>query len=848
MASTTASSSSIRVRGARTNNLRDIDVDIPKRSLVVITGLSGSGKSSLAIDTVFAESQRQYLESQSLFARQFFDQSTQLDVDRIEGLPPAICINQKRGTPNPRSTVGTLSDLYDFLRLLMARVGEVRCPNCHQRVSPQSATEICEMLESWPERTKVVIMAPLVRGRKGRHEKVIDQIRSERLVRARVDGRMLDIDSVPVLDQHRDHTIEAVTDRVIIRDGISSRLLESVRAAARIAGGLVQTSYLLPDTDQWRDQLFNTNYACAECETSVPEIEPRSFSFNSPWGACPDCSGTGLVAMEADDSESADAEFTRTKCSSCDGSRLNKDARAVILGGKAIHEICALEMGEAKSYFESLQFAGNEKQIAEPLIVDIVRRLEFLILTRLEYLSLDRSSDSLSGGELQRVRLAAAIGSGLSGACYVLDEPTTGLHPRDTQRLIEAFKMLVARGNSVLVVEHDHEVIMAADHVIDVGPGAGSNGGKLVAEGTPQQIQANANSSTGQFLAREANRRDVARVADRKESPRGPGRQISLRGASGFNLKQVDIDFPLGRLNCVTGVSGSGKSTLIQRTLTPAVRQHLGLKTDSPAPFQSIEGLDAIEQIVSVTQRPISRSPRGCAATYTGLLDELRKVFAATRLARQRGYKPSRFSFNSKVGWCSNCEGYGVRQISMKFMADLEVTCEVCRGQRYNAATLEVRFRERSIADVLAMPVADALDEFAAIPKVHALLRSLSDVGLGYLPLGQRSTTLSGGEAQRIRLAKELARPDSGDTLYLLDEPTTGLHFDDIGRLVQVLKRLVAKGNTMIVIEHNVDLIRAADWVIDLGPEAGRAGGNVVACGTPDEIGRHSESQIAPFL
>ncbi len=918
----------MQVIGARTHNLKNINVDIPRNSFVVITGKSGSGKSSLAVDTVFAEGQRQYIESLSLYARQFFDQSSVTDVDHIEGLQPTICISQNRGTANPRSTVGTLTEIYDFLRLLMARVGTIRCSQCEHPVTPQTIDQICDSIRSLPSNSKVMVLAPIVAGRKGRHADIFEKIRKERLVRVRVDGQLHDIDNVPVLAIRQKHDIQAVTDRLIVRTGIEIRLRESIELAIRLSDGTVQVSYRESDTAEWQERLFSTKFACASCGTSAAEIEPRTFSFNSPFGACQSCDGIGQlesfeiervipdrsrsldqgaiavwsqlpktdrdkrlklvqpvleslsfsssqpvqkmnqdawstflhssdkgrpgllavlnrelsVCVDEDEREQLESFRGQIQCTSCHGTRLNPAANSVFLHDHSISQSCALPLNDAFCFFDSISFAAVQQEIAEPILVEIKHRLTYLLQVGLDYLTISRPANTLSGGELQRVRLASAIGSGLAGACYVLDEPSMGLHPRDNDRLIAAIRGLQAKGNSLIVVEHDEAIIRSADHIIDIGPDAGNNGGYVVAQGTCHDIEIETKSLTGKYLARrlQIDRHQRQQLLNVEK--------LSIRGARGLNLKSVDVDVPIGTLTCVTGVSGSGKSSLVYRTLAPAIKQRLGLVTVAPLEFESIDGVGQIGRLVEFDQRPISRTPRGCAATYTGVLDDIRKVFAATKTARQRGFTASRFSFNSKVGWCPTCEGHGLRRISMKFMSDVHVVCEACNGVRFNAATMQVRFREKTIADVLAMSVSEALLEFAAFQHVTQKLQCLADVGLGYLSIGQPSTTLSGGEAQRIRLATELAKTQSGHSLYLLDEPTTGLHFADVQMLLNVLSSLVENGNTVIVIEHNLDLIRNADWVIDLGPEGGQLGGQVIASGTPNQIAACAESHTGQSL
>ena len=917
----------MRVIGARTHNLKNIDVDIPRDSFVVITGKSGSGKSSLAIDTIFAEGQRQFVESLSLYSRQFFGQKSATDVDEVQGLQPTICINQNRGSNSPRSTVGTLTEVYDYLRLLFSKLGQIHCPDCGQTVSPQTIDGICEMVKSLPEKTKVMILAPMAVGRKGKHADVFEKIRKERLVRVRVDGDVLDINDVPELDGQKNHSIDAITDRIVVRDGIDDRLHESIEMATKLGNGSVTICYH-ENGDSWHDELCSTQFTCSDCGTSCPDLAPRNFSFNSPYGACEHCEGLGQIesfdiervvpdrtksmaegavilwndlspaifnkkisllsplmgeiqvsnsdpiSSLTDDQWKAllfnqdrkqpglmqvlEQELTTcvddqrfemletfraiSTCQACHGTRLNRYSNSVLVNGETISQLCSRPLEEAVEFFESVSFAGANGQIAEPILNSICNRLKYLVRVGVGYLSLNRSADSLSGGELQRVRLAKSIGSGLTGTCYVLDEPSTGLHHRDQQRLIDTIVELKGQGNSIVVVEHDEAMMRAADHIIDMGPEAGSKGGNVVACGTCDELRNDVKSVTGDYLA---NRKQVSRL---QYADSNCEKKISIRGASGFNLKNVNVDVPLRKMVCVTGVSGSGKSTLIYKTLGPAVKQHLRLATINPEPFESIDGLQYVDKLVEVNQKPISRSPRGCAATYTGLFEDIRKIFAATKSAKQKGFAASRFSFNTKEGWCPACEGHGRKRVSMKLMPDIFVECDVCNGLRFNASTLSVRFRDLTIADVLKLSVDEALVEFDSFSKIRVKLHRLYQVGLGYLPLGQPSTTLSGGESQRIKLANELSKSDTGQTLYLLDEPTSGLHFDDIQKLLGVLSELVQHGNTVLVVEHDLDVIRSADWIIDLGPEGGDKGGLVIATGTPVDLMEVSASKTGNCL
>ncbi|MEM1303483.1 MAG: excinuclease ABC subunit UvrA [Planctomycetota bacterium] len=846
----------IRIRGARTHNLRDIDVDIPRNKLVVITGVSGSGKSSLAFDTLLAEGQRQYIDSLSVYARQFFNQMQRPDVDRIEGLQPAVAIDQSQGTHSPRSTVGTVTEVYDYLRLLYARCGDVACAACGAAISQQSPGDIQDAVAKLPGGSRVMLLAPLVRGRKGKHADAFDTVRKAGLVRVRVDGATYPIEDVPPLVPQRLHTIEAVVDRLVLRDGIDDRLAESIRLALKHGDGVVQAVYQTPDQkkaapDEWDERLFNTRYACPDCDAGVAEIEPRTFSFNSPYGACPACEGFGVVGggTPGDGRSDNGQQTTAEPCAECGGSRLRPEARAVTLGGVAIHELSAMSLRDACRHVESLELDADLQPVGGPLVREIVNRLGFLEQAGAEYLSLDRPAQSLSGGELQRVRLASGIGSGLVGVMYLLDEPSIGLHPRDTERLIASLRDLQRQGNTVIVVEHDEAIMRAADWLIDVGPGAGAEGGRVVAAGTPEEVMADAASVTGRYLKGEGGRGKGGRASDASSAFRlPPSAFVTLAGATLHNLKGVELKLPLHALTCVTGVSGSGKSSLIMETLAPALARKLHGAEKRPGPYKSLRGVNQIERCVRVDQSPIGRSPRSNAATYCGVFDEVRNLFAKTKVARQRGYKARRFSFNVKGGRCEACQGQGVQRIEMNFLPDLFVECDECRGRRFDRATLAVRYKQKSIADVLDMPVGEALEFFADLAPVARVLRPLADVGLGYLPIGQPATTLSGGEAQRIKLAAEVAEPKGGHTLYILDEPTTGLHAADVERLLGVLRRLVDGGNSVLVIEHQPDVMRAADWLIDMGPEGGAGGGQIVIAGTPAEVAACEASHTGRWL
>ncbi len=927
----------LEIRGVRVHNLKNIDIDIPRDQLVVVTGPSGSGKSSLAFDTIHAEGQRQYIETLSVYVRQYLHQMERPDVDSIHGLQPTLCIDQRPGNANPRSTVATVTEIYDYLRVLMARCGEVFCFECGQPIRQQSIEQIQTRLMKLPDRTKTMILAPMVRGRKGAHRDVISTIRKAGFVRVRIDDQIYDVDQVPELNTRKTHTIEAVIDRIVIREGISGRLAESIQSAVTFGDGLAIACYEVAEVAEageageksWRDEVFNTLYACPDCSISYEELEPRTFSFNSPYGACPQCEGLGhrdqfdpevvlpdlslsieqsaiaawrgltkaagkkqieqlqpfleqngldtaasldqwsaeqreqllfgsgesylgvMVALEKEFATSTrqprleELESMRDSvtCRHCSGTRLRPEANNVKLCDRTIGEIVGDSVADAIEFFETVSHQHEGSLVVEPLVVEIIKRLRFLRKVGLDYLSLTRAADTLSGGELQRVRLATCIGSGLVGVCYVLDEPSIGLHSRDNERLIECLRELQQNGNTVIVVEHDEAIMRQADHLIDVGPSAGRAGGEIVTQGLYDEVCRDPKSITGQYLS-------GAKRVELNTSRRQPTkkRSITLEGASLHNLKSVDVDFPLGLLVCVSGVSGSGKSSLVNGILTRAIKKRLGLSAPRAGSFTSLRGVSEIEKLVEIDQRPIGRTPRSNAATYTGVFDEIRKVFANTRQAKQRGYNASRFSFNAKIGRCEACDGHGVKRIEMNFLPDIFVPCETCAGRRFNHQTLQVKFKEKSIADVLEMSVDEAVEFFENVQVIHRVMNGLSEVGLGYLPLGQASTTLSGGEAQRIKLAAELSRVNSGKTLYVLDEPTTGLHFQDIQRLLNVLDQLVEKGNSVIVIEHNLDVIRCADWVVDLGPEGGQKGGQVVAQGTPEEIAACDKSETGKFL
>ncbi len=925
----------IHIRGARTHNLKNISLTLPRDRLVVITGLSGSGKSSLAFDTLYAEGQRRYVESLSAYARQFLSLMGKPDVDAIEGLSPAIAIEQKATSHNPRSTVGTVTEIHDYLRLLYARVGTPWC--CGAPIQSQSIAQMVDSLIALPEGQRLMILAPVLRDRKGSHEELISGLRARGLIRARVDGELLELDAIPNLDPKRKHRIEAVIDRLVLREDSATRLAESLETALRLADDQAIVVLMGPDLEE--ERLFSAQHACAQCGRSFPPLEPRLFSFNNPAGACPRCDGLGEItffdpkllipnpalsladgaivpwsrrhpeqhtAMLMALAEHLDFSLYtpwqelpqavqdillhgshtpiplrqgrktvpqrfegiipslerrlretqsslireeilrymgRLRCPVCHGSRLREEARMVRVGQLAIHEASALSIAEAYSYFDTLALEGKDAVIAERILKEITSRLRFLVDVGLNYLSLDRSAETLSGGEAQRIRLASQIGAGLVGVMYVLDEPSIGLHQRDNDRLLGTLKHLRDLGNTVIVVEHDEDAIRAADYVVDMGPAAGLHGGEVVAQGHPEAIRQNPQSLTGRYLSGEL----CIAVPTRRRQPR-PEQWLRLKGARGNNLQDVQLELPLGLLTCITGVSGSGKSTLINDTLYPACARSLMGSSATPAPYDALEGLEHLDKIIAIDQSPIGRTPRSNPATYTGLFTPIRELFAATAEARARGYGPGRFSFNVQGGRCEACEGDGVLRVEMHFLPDIYVDCDVCGGKRYKRETLDVQYKGKSIHDVLQMTIEEARGFFDPVPAVARKLQTLLDVGLGYLRLGQSATTLSGGEAQRVKLAKELSRRDTGRTLYLLDEPTTGLHFHDIAQLLEVLQKLVDAGNTVVVIEHNLDVIKTADWIVDLGPEGGNGGGRIVAEGTPEAIAGNARSHTGRYL
>ena len=932
----------IEVRGARTHNLKDISLTIPRDKLIVITGLSGSGKSSLAFDTLYAEGQRRYVESLSAYARQFLSLMEKPDVDHIEGLSPAISIEQKSTSHNPRSTVGTITEIYDYLRLLFARVGEPRCPTHDLPLAAQTVSQMVDTALEYPEGSKMMLLAPVVKDRKGEHVKLLEQLASQGYIRARIDGEVCDLSDPPTLELQKKHTIEVVVDRFKIKDGLQQRLAESFETALELSGGIAVLASM--DDAQFQEVIFSANFACPTCGYAMMELEPRLFSFNNPAGACQSCDGLGVrqyfdpqrvvqnkelslsggaikgwdkrsfyyfqmlqsvaehynfdldvpfgeLSQEAQtivlegsgqtkisfnyrndrgdlitrnhefegvlnnmnrryretESSSVREELakyqTNQACPSCNGSRLREEARNVFIGQTTLPMITNMSIGESMNFFQSVELTGQRAKIAEKILKEIRDRLSFLINVGLNYLSLDRSADTLSGGEAQRIRLASQIGAGLVGVMYVLDEPSIGLHQRDNDRLLSTLTHLRDLGNTVIVVEHDEDAIRAADHIIDIGPGAGVHGGYVIAQGNRDDILKNPDSITGQYLSGE---KCIAVPENRHPTNE---KWLELFGASGNNLKDVDLQIPFGLMTCITGVSGSGKSTLINDTLFKLAHTELnGATTAEPAAHKAIKGLDHFDKVIDIDQSPIGRTPRSNPATYTGIFTAIRELFAGTQEARARGYKVGRFSFNVKGGRCEACQGDGVIKVEMHFLPDVYVPCDVCTGKRYNRETLEVLYKDKNIHEVLEMTVEDAHSFFEKIPAINRKLQTLMDVGLSYIRLGQAATTLSGGEAQRVKLARELSKRDTGKTLYILDEPTTGLHFHDIQQLLVVLHRLRDHGNTVVVIEHNLDVIKTADWIVDLGPEGGAGGGQILIAGTPEQVAQCEASHTGKYL
>ena len=932
----------IDIRGARTHNLKNLDLRLPRDQLIVLTGLSGSGKSSLAFDTIYAEGQRRYVESLSAYARQFLSMMEKPDIDHIEGLSPAISIEQKSTSHNPRSTVGTVTEIYDYLRLLFARAGTPRCPDHGLTLDAQTVSQMVDQVLTLPEGTRLMMLAPVITERKGEHVQLLQELQAQGFIRARIDGEVYELDDPPSLDLRRKHTIEAVIDRFRVKDDIQLRLAESFETALRLADGIARIVFI--DESDREELVFSDKFACSECGYSLTELEPRLFSFNNPSGACSSCDGLGvkqffdpqrvvvnrelslaggairgwdrrttyyfqmiqsLAAHYGFDIETpydeldeqvqqvilygsgkqriefaySNARGTRVTqshrfegvipnlerryretesgavreelarflnsqpCPECNGTRLNRSARHVFVADLSLPEISGMSVGRAREFFAQLELAGWRAAIADKVVKEIGDRLGFLSNVGLDYLSLDRSADTLSGGEAQRIRLASQIGSGLVGVMYILDEPSIGLHQRDNRRLLNTLVHLRDLGNTVIVVEHDEEAINEADHVVDLGPGAGVHGGRIVAQGSPKDIRNHPDSLTGQYLS---GRRRIPLPETRTRRDRQ--RQIGIRGARGNNLKSVDVDIPLSLMTCVTGVSGSGKSTLVNDTLYKAAADEINRSSRNAAPHDAITGLDQVDRIIDISQAPIGRTPRSNPATYSGLFTPIRDLFAGTQESRSRGYKPGRFSFNVKGGRCEACQGDGVIKVEMHFLPDIYVPCDVCHGKRYNRETLEITYKGRNINEVLEMTVEDATEFFRNVPVVLKKLQTLMDVGLSYITLGQNATTLSGGEAQRVKLAKELSKRDTGRTLYILDEPTTGLHFHDIELLLGVLHRLRDHGNTVVVIEHNLDVIKTADWIIDLGPEGGDGGGQIIATGTPEQVARNKASFTGQYL
>jgi excinuclease ABC subunit A len=834
----------IVIKGARQHNLKNIDLEIPKGRLVVLTGVSGSGKSSLAFDTIYAEGQRRYVESLSAYARQFLERMDKPDVDLIEGLSPAIAIEQKGISRNPRSTVGTVTEIYDYLRLLFARVGHPHCYICGREIKSQIPQQMVDQLLALPEGSRLIIIAPLVQGHKGEYRKLLDQLRGEGFVRVRIDGAIRDLGDEIILDKNAKHDIDLVVDRVAMREGVKNRITESVELALRYGDGVVRV-----EVDGAEDLVFSERFACLDCGVSYPEISPRFFSFNSPYGACPRCGGLGFLSsrvpsetQELADFDATEGETGASPCPECRGTRLRKEALAVLFQGRSIAEVTMLSIKEALALFQRAEFTPREEEIARLVVREIRERLGFLVSVGLDYLSLDRASATLAGGEGERIRLATQIGSGLTGVLYVLDEPSIGLHLRDNLRLLDTLKQLRDLGNTVIVVEHDPQTVLSADYVIDMGPGAGVHGGTVVFTGTPGALLEDKGSLTGQYLA---GRLTIPVPAARRERSKGA---LIIQGAKAHNLKGITVEIPLGIFTCVTGVSGSGKSTLIIDTLYQALAQRLHRATARVGEFSALEGMEAVDKVVKIDQMPIGRTSRSNPATYAGIFFFIRDLFSQLPESTGRGQTQGRFSFNVKGGRCEACQGEGIIRIEMHFLPDVYVTCDECKGRRFNRETLEIRYKGRDISEILEMTVEEALEFFRHVPSLKKRLQILADVGLGYMQLGQPAPTLSGGEAQRVKLSRELGKRDTGKTVYILDEPTTGLHFAEIQRLLEVLNRLVDAGNTVIVIEHNLDVIKCADYIIDLGPEGGEGGGEVIAHGTPEQVAACAHSYTGEFL
>jgi excinuclease ABC subunit A len=834
----------IVIKGARQHNLKNIDLEIPKRQLVVLTGVSGSGKSSLAFDTIYAEGQRRYVESLSAYARQFLERMDKPDVDLIEGLSPAIAIEQRGISRNPRSTVGTVTEIYDYLRLLFARVGHPHCYICGREIKSQTPQEMVDQLLALPEGSRLIVIAPLVKGRKGEYRKLLDQLRGEGFVRVKIDGEIRDLGEEITLDKDKRHAIDLVVDRILMREGVKNRITESIELALRYGEGVVRVG-----VDGGAELVFSERFACLECTVSYPEISPRLFSFNSPYGACPRCGGLGFLPSqerpfggESPAFEATEGEIGASPCPECKGQRLRKEALAVRFQGQSIAEVTQLAIKEALAFFQGAALTPQEEEIARLVLREIRERLGFLVSVGLDYLSLSRASATLAGGEGERIRLATQIGSGLTGVLYVLDEPSIGLHLRDNLRLLDTLKRLRDLGNTVIVVEHDPQTVLSADYVIDMGPGAGVHGGEVIFTGPPAKLLEDEESLTGKYLS---GRLAIPIPAKRRKSAKGA---LIIEGAKANNLKGITVEIPLAVFTCVTGVSGSGKSTLIIDTLYQALAQRLHRAGERAGAFTALRGIEALDKVVKIDQMPIGRTSRSNPATYTGIFFFIRDLFAQLPESRVRGYTQGRFSFNVKGGRCEACQGEGLIRIEMHFLPDVYVTCDECEGRRFNRETLEIRYKGRDISEVLEMTVEEALEFFRHIPPLKKRLQVLADVGLGYIELGQPAPTLSGGEAQRVKLSRELGKRDTGRTIYILDEPTTGLHFAEIQRLLDVLNRLVDAGNTVIVIEHNLDVIKSADYIIDLGPEGGDGGGEVIAHGTPEQVAASTHSYTGEFL
>lgn len=842
---------SISIRGGRTHNLKNVNVTLPRNKFIVITGISGSGKSSLAFDTLYAEGQRRYVESLSAYARQFLSVMEKPDVDVIEGLSPAISIEQKRTSHNPRSTVGTITEIYDYLRLLFARVGEPRCPIHKTDLNAKTISEMVDEVLCLPNESKVMILAPVVRERKGEYQQLFKDLQRKGFVRVRVDGILYELDEPPTLSLHIKHNIEVVVDRFKVRDDIKQRLSESFETALTLTDGLC---YVVSMDNKFDDITFSAKFACSECGYTLTELEPRLFSFNSPMGACEHCDGLGTEPIEVKPkwehwrakrvNDLHEVKLSAIPCKVCEGRRLKVQARNVFIQNRDLTQLSQLSIEELYNFFKSLKLKGAKGEIAEKINKEIIERLGFLVNVGLDYLSLARSAETLSGGEAQRIRLASQIGSGLVGVMYILDEPSIGLHQRDNDRLLKTLFHLRDLGNTVIVVEHDEDAIKSADYVLDIGPGAGVHGGEIVASGTPLQVTKNPASLTGKYLS------GIESIEiPQKRVPVDPKKTLHLKGVTCNNLNNVDVSIPVGLFTCITGVSGSGKSSLINETLYPIAAKKLNRSTMVPSgSVKVIEGLDLCDKVIDIDQSPIGRTPRSNPATYTGLFTPIRELFAKTHESRTRGYQPGRFSFNVKGGRCEACQGDGLIKVEMHFLPDIYVNCDVCKGKRYNRETLEIYYKGKNIYDVLEMTVEQAREFFDAIPILKNKCQTLLDVGLSYLKLGQSATTLSGGEAQRIKLSRELSKRSTGKTLYILDEPTTGLHFHDVKQLLKVLIRLRDEGNTIIVIEHNLDVIKSCDWIIDLGPEGGKKGGKIIASGTPEKVAKSSKSHTGHFL